>query len=129
MTVNKILKNSSLYTFCALLQKGTGFLLLPIYTTYLKPEDYGIMNLITSITGFLSILFLVSLHAAAARFHFKYVTSKGQAIVWGTILLMVLFNSAFWGLICIISMMPFWFLWQKEYLLSFVASCHIRDNA
>ena len=55
MTVNKILKNSSLYTFCALLQKGTGFLLLPIYTTYLKPEDYGIMNLITSITGFLSI--------------------------------------------------------------------------
>lgn len=102
MTVNKILKNSSLYTFCALLQKGTGFLLLPIYTTYLKPEDYGIMNLITSITGFLSILFLVSLHAAAARFHFKYVTSKGQAIVWGTILLMVLFNSAFWGLICII---------------------------
>lgn len=102
MAVNKILKNSSLYTFCALLQKGVGFFLLPIYTVYLKPEDYGILNLITSITGFLSIFFLVSLHAAAARYHFKYDTSKGQAMVWGSILLMVLFNSAFWGLICII---------------------------
>lgn len=102
MAINKILKNSSLYTFCALLQKGTGFLLLPIYTTYLRPKDYGTMNLITSITGFLSILFLVSLHGAAARYHFKYVKIKGQAVVWGTILLMVFFNSMFWGLFFIL---------------------------
>lgn len=51
MAINKILKNTSLYTLCALLQKGTGFLLLPIYTTYLKPEDYGTMNLILSVRG------------------------------------------------------------------------------
>ena len=68
MAINKILKNTSLYTLCALLQKGTGFLLLPIYTTYLKPEDYGTMNLILSVTGFLSILFLASLNGAAPSY-------------------------------------------------------------
>lgn len=52
MAINKILKNTSLYTLCALLQKGTGFLLLPIYTTYLKPEDYGTMNLIDTVQNF-----------------------------------------------------------------------------
>lgn len=100
--MNKIFKNSSIYTFCALLQKGSGFLLLPVYTSYLTPEDYGIMNLITSITGFLSILFLCSLHAAAGRFHFKYDSLKEQSVAWGTILLLVLFNSFFWGGISII---------------------------
>lgn len=102
MAINKILKNTSLYTLCALLQKGTGFLLLPIYTTYLKPEDYGTMNLILSVTGFLSILFLASLNGAAARYHFRYTMTKGQAVVWGTILLIVLLNSLFWGLVFII---------------------------
>lgn len=99
MTVNKIVKNSTLYTFSAFFQKGAGFLLLPVYTAYLSPTDYGSLNLITSITGFLSILFLVSLNGAAARYHFKYQTDKGRAAVWGTILLLVLFNSLFWGLI------------------------------
>lgn len=99
MAVNKIVKNSTLYTFCSFFQKGSGFFLLPVYTAYLSPSDYGTLSLITSITGFLSILLLVSLHGAAARYHFKYQTAKGRSVVWGTILLMVLFNSLFWGLI------------------------------
>lgn len=102
MAVNKTVKNSALYTFSALLQKGSGFLLLPLYTAYLSPKDYGTINLINSITGFLSLLFLVSLHGAASRYHFKYQTVKGRSMVWGTILLLVLFNSLFWGLITIL---------------------------
>lgn len=102
MAVNKIVKNSTLYTISAFFQKGSSFLLLPVYTAYLSPADYGSLNLITSITGFLSILFLVSLNGAAARYHFKYQTAKGRSIVWGTILLLVLFNSLFWGLITIL---------------------------
>ena len=101
-SVNKVFKNSSLYTLCAFLQKGSGFLLLPVYTSYLSPEDYGVMNLIVSITGFLSIFFLCSLHGAASRFHFRYNSSKKQSVVWGTILLLVLFNSFFLGGISII---------------------------
>lgn len=102
MVVNKIVKNSTLYTISAFIQKGSGFLLLPVYTAYLSPADYGSLNLIASITGFLSILLLVSLNGAANRYHFKYQTAKGRSAVWGTILLMVFFNSLFWGLIIIL---------------------------
>ena len=47
---SKVLENSFLYTFSSLLAKAVGFLLLPVYTLFLTPEDYGITNLVNSFT-------------------------------------------------------------------------------
>jgi O-antigen/teichoic acid export membrane protein len=102
MRVPKVITNTSLYSFASFLQKGIGFLLLPLYTHYLSPEDYGVLNVITSITGFLSILFTMSLHGAASRFHFNSEEKEYRAKVWGTILLLVLANSVFWGVLAIV---------------------------
>lgn len=44
----KVLKTFSIYTFLGLLQAGVGFLVLPILTHYLSPEDYGIIALINT---------------------------------------------------------------------------------
>lgn len=102
MELPKVIKNSTLYTFASFLQKGIGFFLLPIFTRFLTPEDYGIMNLLSSIVGFLSIMIMFSLHGAAKRLHFSYTTREGRASVWGTILVLVLLNSLFWTVIVVI---------------------------
>lgn len=101
MKVPKVITNTTFYSFASFLQKGIGFLLLPLYTHYLSPDDYGVLNVITSITGFISILFTMSLHGAASRFHFDSEDVDYRAKVWGTILLLVLVNSVFWGVIAI----------------------------
>lgn len=102
MRIPKIFTNSVLYSLSSFLQKGIGFLLLPVYTYYLTPEDYGVLNIVTTIVAFLSQLFLMSLHGAASRFHFNSEKVEYRAKVWGTILMLVLANSLFWGVLVMV---------------------------
>ena len=120
MQLPKTLKNSSLYTFASFLQKGVGFFLIPVYTRFLTPDDYGILNVLSSVMGFLSIIFMLSLHAAATRFHFNNESKTYRASVWGTIVILVLLNSIFMGGLAIwfhnylidpfVGNIPFWHL-------------------
>lgn len=52
-----ILKESSIYTFTNLLNSASGFLILPIMTRYLTPEDYGIVTTFQIIRSF-GVLFV-----------------------------------------------------------------------
>lgn len=102
MKLPKILKNSGLYSVASFLQKGISFFLLPIYTTYLTSEDYGKLSIIQSIVSFLSIFLLLSLHASAGRLHFISNNKYRRARIWGTTLMLVIYNSIFLGAIFII---------------------------
>jgi O-antigen/teichoic acid export membrane protein len=66
----KVLKNSIIYFSSSILEKGIGFFLIPIYTSFLLPKDYGILTLLQSVIAILVILFTFSLNGAASRFHF-----------------------------------------------------------
>jgi len=67
-----VLKNSFYYTFSSFLVKAFGFFLLPIYTAYLSPNDYGITNLVHSFLGVATFLVSFSLYAAIPRFYVEY---------------------------------------------------------
>ena len=66
------LGNSSIYMFSSVLTFAISILVLPVYTRYLSPGDFGIVVLFMMfgnlLTGFLSI----SLHFASYRYYFKY---------------------------------------------------------
>lgn len=72
----KVMENSFLYTFSALLVKAIGFLLLPFYTYYLSPEEYGTINLITSFIAILSIVSSLGLIASIIRYYSIYKNNK-----------------------------------------------------
>lgn len=72
----KVFENSFLYTFSKLLVKGISFLLLPIYTMYLTPEDYGITNLAASFTQVATFIIAMSLHVAIIRFYAELKEDK-----------------------------------------------------
>ena len=102
MNIPGILKNSFLYSFVSFFQKGIQFLLLPIYTYYLTPDDYGVLNVILSIVSLLSVLFLLSLHGAASRFHFLEEYANKKKKLWGAIVVIVILNSATLGTMAIL---------------------------
>lgn len=69
---SKVLENSFLYTFSSLLVKAVGLLLLPVYTLFLTPEDYGITNLVNSFTRVAILIVAFSLYSAVIRFYTDY---------------------------------------------------------
>lgn len=93
MAIPDLLKNSAIYSFVSILQKGIMFFLLPIFTIYLSPRDYGILNVITSISSFISIFIVLSLDAAARRFYFTNANPFYVKKLWGTIAVFLLINS------------------------------------
>jgi len=66
----KTLKTTIIYLVSNIIEKGMAFLLIPLYTHYLLPKDYGILSILQSLIAIFIIFFTFSLNGAASRFHF-----------------------------------------------------------
>ena len=90
--------NSAIYTATNMLQRGTAFLLMPLYTLYLDPSAYGVLAIVTAVNGLLSIVFTLGLTSAMTRFYFEYANVPNTlAEFWGSILVFVLLLSGALG--------------------------------
>ena len=102
MQIPKLLKNSSIYTLVMVLQKGIGFFMLPLYTAYLTPTDYGIQAVVTSVSSFLSVFVTLGLDAAAQRFYYKYKAGEIEIKkIYGTVAVAILLNAVLIGVLFI----------------------------
>lgn len=77
ISVKKVIKNAGIYGIVQILQGAVGFFLLPIYTRYLTPNDYGIFSIVTSITGFLGMFYLLGLNGAISKYYYEYENDEG----------------------------------------------------
>jgi O-antigen/teichoic acid export membrane protein len=106
---SKLLQQSGFYLVGQTLQKAVSFLLLPVWTIYLTPSDYGIMGTLAAYSSVLSILLMFGIYGAVTRHYFdfkndhetqrRYVSSVFLflAVVSGTILtLLILFGRPLW---------------------------------
>lgn len=102
MSTTKFVKNSMIYIVVSILQKAIMFFLLPLYTAFLTPEDFGVLNVVLSISAFLSVLFLISLNSAAMRFHYNHPDDNLKIKkLWGTLTTFVILNSVVLGAVFI----------------------------
>ncbi|MFW6015950.1 MAG: oligosaccharide flippase family protein, partial [bacterium] len=93
-TKKKVLKNSFLYIFSSLLVKSIGFLLLPVYTFFLTPEDYGIINLINSFNGVATFIIAFSLYSAIIRFYADFKNNREKLKrFYGTVITFVFISG------------------------------------
>ncbi|MDZ7672400.1 MAG: oligosaccharide flippase family protein [Halanaerobiales bacterium] len=83
--MNKIVKNTSLYTIGNILPKAISFLLLPLYTKFLTPEDYGILNSMILLRTFLIVFMTMAINKSVYRLYFDYEekrkASSGQYLI------------------------------------------------
>jgi O-antigen/teichoic acid export membrane protein len=92
---DRVGRNSLVYTVTTFLQKGVALLLLPLYTRYLAPQDYGILAVVGALVGLVQVLFTLSLPASITRFFFTYRDQPERLKeFWGTALTLVLLVSA-----------------------------------
>ena len=83
--MSKIIKNTSFYTIGNILPQAVGFFLLPIYTHYLTPSDYGIISSLQVLTSILNIFFTLAIDRSVFRMYFDYKTETGKKDYLGTI--------------------------------------------
>jgi len=70
--LSKLFKNTMLYGTHDVLEKATALLLIPVYTAFLTPREYGIISLMTLVISTLLIIYLSGQHGAALRYYFDY---------------------------------------------------------
>jgi O-antigen/teichoic acid export membrane protein len=85
--MSKLIRNTSIYTIGNVLPKAAGFVLLPIYTKFLTPGEYGIVNSMQSLQIFLAIVLTLALNRSILRLYWDYKTEKEQKDFLGSIAL------------------------------------------
>lgn len=102
--MRKLLENSFLYVAVEVLQKGISFFMLPIYTAYLSPRDYGIVELVYSITIFISLFYTLGMTSAITRYYYKYKDKEPEYVkeLWGSCFTFVLCVSFTFTLVLIL---------------------------
>ena len=73
---SKLLKSTFFFGLGNVLPQVIGFFLIPLYTIYLSPTDYGIVDLAASISGFLTPLMRLGVPGSVTRFYFDYKNDK-----------------------------------------------------
>jgi O-antigen/teichoic acid export membrane protein len=67
-----LLKHSAIYGLTNVLGKAIGFFLIPLYTHYIPPADYGILELLDLSVNVVGMFVGMGLVSAVARFYYKY---------------------------------------------------------
>lgn len=68
----RLAKHTLLFGLGNVLPKAISFLLIPVYTIYLTPDDFGIAELCTSIGAFMVILMRLGVPGSVTRFYFEF---------------------------------------------------------
>jgi len=83
--MSKIFKNTSLYAIGNVLPQVAGFFLLPIYTRYLTPGDYGIVSSMQVLGTMLVVFFTLAIDRSIYRLYFDYKSEADKKNYLGTI--------------------------------------------
>ena len=77
-------KHSAIYGLGGLVQRILAVLLLPVYTRYLSPSDYGTVETLIALTTVLVIVFRLGITSAFFRFYFDSPDAADRRLVLRT---------------------------------------------
>ncbi|MGB6874136.1 MAG: flippase [Dehalococcoidia bacterium] len=80
----RLSKHSIVYGLGVAISQVVGFFLIPVYTRYLTPADYGGLEIFQTTLSILSIIFVMGLTTALFRSYFNYGDEEKRKTVVGT---------------------------------------------
>lgn len=83
----KLVKHSTIYAIGNVSRQLIGFVMLPVYTRYLTPADYGVIGLLTFAMSLLEGMFGARLGMAMPKFYFEQPEQRERDAVISTALL------------------------------------------
>jgi O-antigen/teichoic acid export membrane protein len=89
--LKKLLRHTAVYGVGSLLAKMVGFLLIPFYTHYLRPNEYGILELLDLTLSLIALLVNVWVTIPLVRFYYEFQDEAEKKKVVSTTLWAVAF--------------------------------------
>ena len=71
-SIRSIVKGSAIYALGQGLTKASTFLLIPVYISYLTPNDYGIVGYLQVVLQILATIMMFGFYGAQTRFFYEY---------------------------------------------------------
>jgi len=71
-SLKSVVKGASIYSVGQIFIRAGAFLLLPLYTRFLSPSDYGMIGFLMMINQILSVILLFGFHAAQSRYLYQF---------------------------------------------------------
>ncbi len=103
-TIGKLAKQSTIYWAGTMLAKLIGFLLIPFYTRYLTPSDYGILELLVLTVDVISLLIgLQLIHAISKYYHAETSIKEKNSVVSTALIIVMVIAIASFGVLNIYS--------------------------
>jgi len=88
--VSSLIKNTTLYSIGTILPKAASFILLPIYTSFLSVDEYGIISAMIVFNAFLTILITLNIERSIFRLYYDYETAAQKKEYIGTVFISIL---------------------------------------
>lgn len=80
------MKHSGIYGLGVIASKAIGFLMIPVYTRFLVPRDYGILELLDLLVFFATNFAALGIYGAVFRFYAAYDSEDDKKEVISTAL-------------------------------------------
>ena len=129
--IESFFKNASIYSLSAILTRGISILLVPIYTRYLLPADYGIVDLFTVLASIINITISLEITQAIARYYQEGKNELEKSLYTSTAFWFTVMVYTFYLIISFLFSEDFtlWLLGDVKYKLIFIlASLSIVTN-
>lgn len=82
--IRRTLNRTFYYGFSSILGSIVGFLMLPIYTNYLTPADYGVASFLILYVSLAQALLGAKLEQAISKFHYDESVAYSLSSIWAT---------------------------------------------
>ncbi len=101
--LKKTAKHSAIYATGTIIRRLTGLVMLPIYTRYLTPEDYGVVELLTMAIEITGILIGLRISQVMFRYYIMAESEVRKREVVSTVLFTVIASSIIGAMVLFIS--------------------------
>jgi O-antigen/teichoic acid export membrane protein len=86
-------RDSIVYGLSLAISQFVGFLLIPLYTSYLRPADYGTLEVLNTTSSLLGVVVAMGLASALTRSYFRSEGDEGRRVVVSTVVVFLTATS------------------------------------
>jgi O-antigen/teichoic acid export membrane protein len=76
--LRNLAKHSFVYMLGSVASRMVGFVMIPVYTRYLAPADYGVLELVSLTIDIVGMFAALGVHSAITRFYFDYDSQRDR---------------------------------------------------
>jgi O-antigen/teichoic acid export membrane protein len=102
-TLRDSFKHTSIYTVGNLATKAVGLLMIPVYTHYLKPSEYGIMDILDLTIILIGTVVGMGLGSSLFRFYYAAESEQDRRDVVGSALMFSVVSAGIVGLTIVLA--------------------------